>query len=111
MTTTSEEIMESTHGIGEQGELLKVVRGVRARWRLKHALRGAAVALAGTFIVYAMTALVVHSLNYSESSVMAGRVVCIAAFIALALQFVVRPLLPRVQDERVALYLEENEPT
>ena len=80
--------MESIHGIGEQAELLKVVRGVRTRWKLKHALRGAALTLAGTFVVYAITAIVVHSLNYSESSVMAGRIVCVIAFLALAFQFV-----------------------
>src|SRR4051812_6081335 len=103
--------MESIHGIGEQAELLKVVRGVRTRWKLKHALRGAAYALAGTFIVYAITAIVVHSLNYSETSVMAGRVVCVVAFFALLIQFVVRPMLPSIQDERAALYLEEHEPS
>ena len=103
--------MESIHGIGEQAELLKVVRGVRTRWKLKHALRGAAIALAGTFVVYAITAIVVHSLNYSESSVMAGRVVCVIALLALLFQFVIRPLLPKIQDERAALYLEEHEPS
>src|SRR3954462_6695915 len=103
--------MESIHGIGEQAELLKVVRGVRTRRKLKHALRGLGLALAGTFIVYAITAIVVHSLNYSETSVMAGRAVCIVAFVALIIQFAVRPLLPRIQDERAALYLEEHEPT
>jgi hypothetical protein len=103
--------MESIHGIGEQQDLLKVVRGVRTRWRLKHALRGAAVTLAGAFAVYALTALVVHQLNYSETSILVGRVVCVIAFLALAARFVVKPLMPKVQDERVALYLEENEPS
>jgi len=103
--------MESIHGIGEQAELLKVVRGVRTRWKLKHALRGLAYALAGTFGVYAVAALVVHSLNYSETSVMTGRAACVVAFIALIVQFVIRPLLPRIRDERTALYLEEHEPT
>src|SRR3954466_5135538 len=103
--------MESTHGMGEQADLLRVVHGVRSRWRLKHALRGAAIALAGAFVVYAVTALVVHSLNYSETSVVVGRVVCVVALLALAALFVVRPMLPKVQDERVALYLEEHEPS
>ncbi|HET9424558.1 MAG TPA: hypothetical protein VFO55_04230 [Gemmatimonadaceae bacterium] len=103
--------MESIHGAGEQGELLEVVRGVRSRWRLKHALRGSAIALAGAFVVYAITALVVHSLNYSEASVLAGRAVCIVALIALAIRFVVMPILPKLRDERVALYLEEHEPS
>src|SRR5215208_2285655 len=103
--------MESIHGIGEQGELLKVVRGVSTRWKLKHALRGLGVAIAGTFIVYAITAFVIHSLNYSEASVMGGRVACVGAFLALVFQFAVRPLLPKIRDERAALYLEEHEPS
>src|ERR1043165_2456187 len=103
--------MESIHGIGEQSELLKVVRGVRSRWKLKHAVRGAALALAATFVVYAITAIVIHSLNYSESSIVAGRVVVIVAFVGLMVRFVVRPFLPKIRDERAALYLEEHEPS
>src|SRR5213075_2887405 len=38
-------------------------------------------------------------------------VVVVVAFIALVLQFVIRPLLPKIQDERAALYLEEHEPS
>src|SRR6476661_382525 len=101
--------MESTHGMGEHADLLRVVRGVRSRWRLKRALRGATMALGGAFAVYALTALVVHSLNYSEASVITGRVICVVAFIALMARLVVMPALPKVEDERAALYLEENE--
>src|SRR4051812_20040268 len=103
--------MENVHGIGEQPDLLKVVHGVRARWRLKHALRGAAITVAGSFIVYALSSWAVHSTNYSQGSIIAARVVCIAALIALAGRFIFWPLRPKVRDEQVALYLEEHEPT
>ena len=61
--------------------------------------------------MYALTAIVVHSQNYSETSVMVGRVACVVAFLALVIQFAVRPLLPKIRDERAALYLEEHEPS
>ena len=44
--------MESVHGTSaEHSRLLGVVRGVRARYRAKLSLRGAAITIAGTWIV------------------------------------------------------------
>src|SRR3954464_14074113 len=104
--------MESVHGAGltsEQSQLLGVVRGVRNRYRLKRGLRGAAIAVAITFVVFATMAYVMSTFKYSDASLLWGRITTISALIAAGYWFVVRPLLPKFRDEQVALYLEEHE--
>src|SRR4051812_48534675 len=100
--------MESTHAVASE-QLLGVVRGVRIRYRAKRALRGGAIALAGSWLAFATSAYVVSALKYSDGAVMGGRVVAGLVSLALIAWFVVRPLLPRLADETVALYLEEHE--
>src|SRR3954462_8354608 len=103
--------MENVHGIGEQPDLLKVVHGVRGRWKAKHALRGASLMIAAWFVVYALTSWAIHAAAYSETSIIVVRVVGLLALVVLAFVFVIRPLMPKVRDEQVALYLEEHEPS
>src|SRR5437870_9464179 len=103
--------METVHGIVDQAGLRGVVRGVRRRWRLKHALAGAAITAAGTYVVYLLTAWSLYSANYSDAAVIAGRLVCVLALLGLALWFIVRPLRPRIPDEQAALYVDEHEPS
>ena len=94
-----------------QAQLLGIIRQVRNRWRLKVALRGAAIVLGVGFLVFLATAVAVDQFRYSEGSVLAFRIVSYVALLALTIRFLVLPLLPRVSDERVALYLEEHEPS
>ena len=70
--------MESVHGAGltsEQSQLLGVVRGVRNRYRAKRALRGAAIAVALTWAVFAAMAYAMSVFKYSDASVLWGRVI------------------------------------
>jgi hypothetical protein len=104
--------MESTHGDrlpSEQARLLDVVRGVRNRYRAKRALRGAAIAVAASWIVLAVTSYALSVLKYSDGAVMGGRIVAGLAIVAIIARFVVMPLLPKLHDAQVALYLEEHE--
>src|SRR5688500_18011276 len=94
-----------------QAELLRTIRQVRNRWRLKVALQGAAVVLGAGFVVFLLTAFAVDQFRYSENSILAFRIVSYLAILALAVRFLVLPLRTRVSDERVALYLEEHEPS
>src|SRR5687768_9833012 len=94
-----------------QAQLLGIIRQVRNRWRLKVALQGAAIVLGAGFLVFLLTAFAVDQFRYSESSVLAFRIVSYVALLALTVRFLVLPLLPRVPDDRVALYLEEHEPS
>src|SRR5688572_21890344 len=94
-----------------QAQLLGIIRKVRNRWRLKIALRGAAIVLGVGFLVFLATAFAVDQFRYSDGSVLAFRIVSYVAVLALIVRFLILPLLPRVSDERVALYLEEHEPS
>src|SRR4051812_32614233 len=103
--------MEQVHGVGAQSDLLGVVRGVRARWRLKHALRGLTITIALSFSVYVVLAFAVKGANYADGAVITARLVSLLALLFFGVWFVIRPLLPKVANERVALYLEEHEPS
>jgi hypothetical protein len=51
--------MESTNTFpGDGARLTRVVRGVRNRWRMKRALRGASIVLAVAFVLLAGSAFV-----------------------------------------------------
>lgn len=91
--------------------LLDVIRQVRARWRLKLALRGVARFLVAMVLVLIGSAYALESLRFSPDAILAFRIVVALALFASAAWFIVRPLLRKVADEQVALYLEEHEPT
>lgn len=91
-------------------ELVRVVRGVRSRWRGKVALRSLAV-LAGAFVVTLVAAAyALEQVRFAPGAILAFRVVTYAVLVALGWFLFVRPLGRRVADEQVALYLEEHEP-
>src|SRR3954468_5631766 len=90
-------------------ELLGVVRGVRNRYRVKRALLGAAIAVGGSWVVLAISAYLLNAAKYSDNAVLAARFASGAVIAGLVFWFVVRPFLPKLGDEQVALYLEEHE--
>src|SRR6185437_10805824 len=103
-------MMESIHGLpSEQSQLLGVVRSVRLRYRVKRALRGAAVTVAASWILLALASYVMSRGGYADSVVLGCRIASLVTMVALAAWFVVRPLLPRLRDEQIAMYLEEHE--
>ena len=91
--------------------LLDVIRQVRKRWRVKLAVRGTVGFLAATAVALIGSAYALEALRFSPGSILAFRIVLILAALASAGWFLVRPLLRKVDDEQVALYLEEHEPT
>ena len=91
--------------------ILRVVRRVRRRWRLKLLLRGLALTLAGALVTFLVSASTLEFLRFNPDAVTAFRIVLwlvVAFFLARS---VLWPLFRRISDERVALYLEENEPS
>src|SRR5215208_859148 len=107
-------MMEFTPDYAADGtRLVGVVRGVRNRWRLKRVLRGASIVVAVGFVLLALSAFALDALRYGETAVVVFRVVAALLVAALAGYFVVLPLLPAraPKDDRVALYLEEHEPS
>jgi len=96
---------------GGRGDLRRVIRGVRRRWRLKVALRGAALVIAAGLVTLAVSAWGLDHFRYSAGAITAFRVLAWTALLALAFRFLALPLAVRLPDERVALYIEEHDPS
>src|SRR5687767_4982438 len=92
-------------------DLIGVIRQVRRRWRMKLALRGAAIVAALSVLVFLAAALGLESSRFAPGAIAAFRILLPVAMLVLVAVFFVRPLLRRVTDEQVALYLEEHEPS
>ena len=92
-------------------ELVRVIRQVRNRWRLKLALRGVAVMVAAGIVAFLMSAYGLEYFRFSAPAIIAFRVLTYVILTAMFVRSLVLPLARRVSDERVALYLEEHEPS
>ncbi len=98
-------------GEAHREELVGVIREVRNRWRLKLAVRGALVVVAGSLLAFLLSARGLEAFRFSTSSIVTFRILIFAIFAALAGFWLVRPLRRRVSDSQVALYLEEFDPS
>ncbi len=92
-------------------ELMSVIRDVRRRWRMRLALRGLTWVIAATAVLLLIASFGMQRLGFTPQSIFVSRVVAYIAILGVAILFLVRPLIRRVSDQRVALYLEEHEPT
>ena len=95
----------------EQSELLEAIRQIRRRWRVKLALRGLALLAGFTAAALVGAAFGLESWRFSPGSIVTFRVLLSVAFAALVGLLLIRPMLRRVSDQQVALYLEEHEPS
>ncbi len=93
----------------DRGRLESVVSGVRNRWRIKHALRGATITVAAGFAALAISAYATRALHYGDASLWVFRLLSLAAIVACATRFIVTPLRAAPRDAQVALYIEEHE--
>src|SRR6476661_10683741 len=92
-------------------ELVDVIRRVRNRWRMKLALRGAVVVVAGTVLALLLSASGLEQFRFSAASIIGFRIIAVAVFVGLLCYGLVWPLRRRVTDAQVAMYLEECDPT
>src|SRR5262245_66681541 len=92
-------------------QLIDVIRSVRNRWRLRLALRGAVVVLAGTVLALLLSASGLESFRFSAGAIIAFRILSVTVFVGLLCYGLVWPLRRRVTDAQVAMYLEECDPT
>ncbi|HVL66010.1 MAG TPA: DUF4175 family protein, partial [Vicinamibacterales bacterium] len=92
-------------------ELLGIIRQVRRRWRAKLALRGTLIVAGVGGLVFVASATALEAARFTPGAILTARIGLALALAALAAVFFVRPLLRRVTDEQVALYLEEHEPS
>jgi len=104
--------MASTIEISSAHEtLLGVIRRVRARWRLKLALRGAAIVLGALVVAVLVGAYVMQTARFAPGAITGVRIAAYVVLVVLLIQYVLRPLLRRASDEHIALYIEEHEPS
>ena len=92
-------------------QLLRVIHDIRRRWRWKLALKGIALAILGGFALFLLSSLALEHFAFSAAAVVLVRVLVYLGLAGLLVWFLLRPLSRRVSDERVALYLEEHEPS
>ena len=64
-------------------ELIEVIRRVRNRWRLRLALRGAVVVVAGTVLALLLAASGLESFRFSVPSIITFRLISVAVFVGL----------------------------
>ncbi|MDE2782407.1 MAG: DUF4175 family protein [Gemmatimonadota bacterium] len=103
--------MPRTGNRHSDGQILRVVRQVRRRWRLKLLLRGLALTAAAVLATFLISASSLEVLRFSPGAVMAMRIVLWVVVTFFLARWILWPLFRPVADERVALYLEENEPS
>ena len=96
---------------GTGRDLRRIIHGVRRRFRLRVALRGLAIALGFGLLALAASAWGMDHFRYTPTAIAAFRVFAWTALAGLGARFLVLPLLVRLPDERVALYIEEHDPS
>ena len=92
-------------------DLMGIIREARKRWRLKLLLRGVAIVAGLALLMFLAAAYTLEWARFSPASILALRIVTALVLAVAAAVFLVRPLVRRVTDEQVALYLEEHEPS
>ena len=93
------------------GGVASVIGEVRARWRRKLLMRGLFRVLVGGAVVLIGAGVALEALRFTPSAILSFRIATLAVIAALAAGWIARPLMRRVTDEQVALYLEEHEPS
>ena len=104
-------MFEGSGGSNRGLELVEVIRRVRNRWRLKLALRGAVIVVAGALLALFLSASSLEALRFSSTAIIAFRIVAFLVFGTLVGMWLIRPLRRQVTDSQVAMYLEECDPT
>ena len=98
-------------GNAESSDLVEVIRQIRRRWRFKLAFRGTVLVAALAVAALIGAAFGLESWRFSPGSILTFRVLLSIVLAAIVAALFVRPLLRRVSDQQVALYLEEHEPS
>ena len=72
-------------GSDRREELVAVIRRVRNRWRLKLALRGAVIVVAGTLLALLLSASSLEALRFSPAAIITFRILALVVFAALVM--------------------------
>ena len=96
---------------GHRDEVLRAIRHVRNRWRIRVAVRGIAVLAAAVLGTFLASSYGLEVFRFSPTAIVTFRTVTGLALLGFGWWLFIRPVSRRVSDERVALYLEEHEPS
>ena len=96
---------------GDRNEVLRAVRHVRNRWRLRVALRGIAVLVAAALGTLLASSYGLELFRFDPGAIVGFRIATYLVLLAAGWWLFVRPVSRRVSDQRVALYIEEHEPS
>ena len=77
-------------------ELVEVIHRIRNRWRMRLAVRGALVVIAGTLLALLLMASGLEALRFSPTAIIAFRISALIIFAGLAWLALVRPMRRRV---------------
>jgi hypothetical protein len=97
--------------VNRSTELHEILNTVQRRWRMRHALRGGVMVGIAAIVAFVITSFLVQQAGFGAGPVIAAKIVSYAAIVLLFARYVVYPLLRRVSNEQVALYLEEYDPS
>ena len=100
-----------TQHADSRAELIAIIQDVRRRWRMKLALRGAALAAGCGAAALVLSAWGLQWMRFTPESILGFRIAIALVAGCVGYVFLVRPLMRSVSDEQVALYLEEHEPS
>jgi len=95
----------------ETQRLERILSGVRTRWRLRRTVSGMVWVLLAALAAVVLTGFGLEATRFSPSAVLGFRLVAWSVVIGLAVWRVLLPWFKQVNDEQVALYLEEHEPS
>ncbi len=95
---------------GSSRPLADALNGLRRRWRWRHAAVGLAVTLGVALIAFWIAAAALQATRFPAQGITAARWGLGILVAAVAGRWMVYPLVRRVPDARLALYLEERVP-
>src|SRR5215207_5005663 len=96
--------------IYEGEQLRELLRDARRRRRVALAFRGAALSLGAAAAVLLLTGWAAHRYRHSEAALLGLRVGALFVFAAAVYLSLVRPLVRRISDARLARLIEERTP-
>ena len=91
-------------------ELRHILARVLRRWRVKRLMLGAMLVVLTAVASFAAAALIMPSLDGGWAATLA-RIIAVLVPVAAAVRWVILPAVTPIPEDRVALYIEEHEPT
>src|SRR5690348_1601235 len=94
-----------------QSALAGAMRRIRNRWRLKQVLHGLTIVMGAALAAMLVGPWLMERFHFTPVVVWTIRLLMYGAVAGLAARYLVRPLQRRLPDAKVAMYLEEHEPS